>query len=140
MRYLLDTNVVVSAFRSRQGASHILVRRALVGELRLVMHYKLVSEYRDVLSRGLGSGAGLTYAEVERVLARLVADADEIKVRYLWRPNLPDESDNFINEIAIVAAPCTIVTHNIKDFVGGELKFIGVEVKTPAEVLRSLTN
>ncbi|MFA6441134.1 MAG: hypothetical protein WCV99_02290 [Sterolibacterium sp.] len=89
---------------------------------------------------GLGSGAGFTYAEVERVLARMVADADEIKVRYLWRPNLPDESDNFINEIAIVAAPCTIVAHNIKDFVAGELKFIGVEIKTPVEVLRSLTN
>jgi predicted nucleic acid-binding protein len=51
MRYLFDTNVLVAAFRSRTGASHALLRRALVGDLRLVVHHKLVHEYRDVLSR-----------------------------------------------------------------------------------------
>ena len=43
--------------------------------------------------------------------------------RYLWRPNLKDEGDNFIMEIAVAAWPCTIVTHNLKDFVRAELRF-----------------
>ena len=94
MHYLLDTNVVLSAFRSRLGASHALLRRALGGEIRLVMHYKLASEYRDVLSRYLPiEEGGITFSEAERVLARLVADSNEIDVRYLWRPNLRDEGD-----------------------------------------------
>ncbi|MBK8525450.1 MAG: PIN domain-containing protein [Betaproteobacteria bacterium] len=64
MRFLLDTNVVLSAFRSRLGASHALLRRALGGEIPLVMHYKLVSEYRDVLSRHLPiEEGGVTFSD-----------------------------------------------------------------------------
>jgi hypothetical protein len=44
------------------------------------------------------------------VLAHLVTSAFEVEVRYLWRPNLKDEGDNFIMEIAVAAWPCTIVT------------------------------
>jgi predicted nucleic acid-binding protein len=141
MRFLLDTNVVLSAFRSRLGASHALLRRALGREIQLVMHYKLASEYREVLSRYLPiEEGGVTFSDAERVLTRLVADADEIDVRYLWRPNLRDEGDNFIYEIAVASSPCTIVTYNLRDFAQGEIRFSGVYVKTPAEVLQSLTH
>lgn len=44
-----------------------------------------------------------------------------------------EEGDNFVYEIAVAAAPCTIATHNIRDFVGGELKLAGIYVRTPAE-------
>jgi predicted nucleic acid-binding protein len=139
VRYLLDTSVVFAGFRSRNGASHALLRLALTGGIRLVMHYKLVSEYRDALSRPKEDIPGaLSYPEIEMVLARLVADADEIEVRYLWRPNLRDESDNFIYEIAVAAAPCTIVTHNVRDFRSGEIRFPDVQIRTPAEVLNQL--
>ena len=87
MRYLLDTNVLVAALRSSQGASHALVRRALQGELPLVVHQKLVYEYRDVLSRPTTlADTGLAWADAELVLAHLVARAQEVHVRYLWRP------------------------------------------------------
>lgn len=141
MRYLLDSNVLVAAFRSRNGASNAVLRRVLTGNLRVVVHYKLVAEYRDVLSRrDTLIRTPFTFSEVERVLARLVADADEVKVRYLWRPNLPDEGDNFIIEIAVAAAPCTIVTHNIKDFRRSELGFAGVALCTPGTLLQELTD
>jgi len=55
-----------------------------------------------------------------------------------WRPNLRDEVDNFIYEIAVAAAPCTIVTHNVRDFRGGEIQFLDVQIRTPAEVLNQL--
>ncbi|WPL19259.1 hypothetical protein Thiowin_04371 [Thiorhodovibrio winogradskyi] len=97
MRYLLDTNVVVAALRSRNGASNKIVRWALTGDLPLVVHHKLVYEYRDVLSRPDNLEAiGLAWEEIEVVLAHLVASAQEVEIRYLWRPNLKDENDNFI--------------------------------------------
>ena len=141
MRYLLDTNVLVAAFRSINGASNAIVRRALLGDLPLVVHQKLVFEYRDALSRpDILAETGLAWADIEVVLAHLVAGAHEVEVRYLWRPNLKDESDNFILEIAVAAWPCTIVTHNLKDFVRAELRFPQVALRTPGQLLQSLTH
>lgn len=141
MRYLLDTNVLVAALRSRSGASNAIVRRALMGDLPLVIHQKLAYEYREVLNRPeiLGE-TGLAWTDVELVLAHLVASAHEVEVRYLWRPNLKDEGDNFILEIAVAAWPCTIVTHNLKDFVRAELRFPQVALCTPGQLLQSLTH
>lgn len=141
MRYLLDTNVLVAAFRSRSGASNAIVHRALRGDLPLVVHQKLVYEYSDVLSRpDILAETGLAWADVELVLAHLVASAHDAEVRYLWRPNLKDEADNFILEIAVAAWPCTIVTHNLKDFVRAELRFPQIALCTPGQLLQSLTH
>ncbi len=56
---------------------------------------------------------------------RTVAVAtDSGDVRSLWRPNLRDEGDNFVLEIAVAAWPRhVIVTHNISDFAHAELRF-----------------
>jgi predicted nucleic acid-binding protein len=140
MRYLLDTNVLVAALRSRHGASNAVVRQVLQGDLPLVIHHKLVYEYRDVLSRPpILASTGLSWAEVETVLAHLVAMAHEIDIHYLWRPNLKDEGDNFVLEIAVAAPPCTIVTHNLNDFVRAQLRFPHVQLCTPGQLLQSLT-
>lgn len=141
MRYLLDTNVLVSAFRSRRGASHALVRKALSGNLDLVIHHKLLWEYRDVLSRpAILAETGVSFAEVEIVLAHLVKNAFTVDVRYLWRPNLRDEGDNFVLEIAVAAWPCTIVTHNLGDFSRTELRFPQIPIMTPGELLQQLNH
>jgi len=51
VRYVLDTCVVVSALRSRNGASNRVLRLAFERKIRAVCHYKLLSEYREVLFR-----------------------------------------------------------------------------------------
>ena len=51
MKYLLDTCIIVSALRSKQGASHFLLYKAILQELPIIMHFKLLAEYRDVLTR-----------------------------------------------------------------------------------------
>lgn len=136
MRYLIDTCVLVSALRSKNGASHLVLQRVVDGQLPIVMHYKLLMEYWDVLTRpGMQAGLVHTENELERILAALVAIAEDVTVRYLWRPNLRDEQDNFILEVAIAAQPCTIVTHNVRDFVTGELRFPSVLIKRPQDVL-----
>jgi putative PIN family toxin of toxin-antitoxin system len=139
MRYILDTNVLVAAFRSSIGASSALLQRTLHGELPVVVHPKLVYEYRDVLCRPeILEASGRTIHEVEVVLAQLVTKATEIDVRYLWRPNLRDEGDNFVLEIAVAAWPCTIVTHNISDFQRAELRFPHIVLVTPGHLMTSL--
>ena len=139
MRYLFDTNVLVAAFRSSVGASSALLQRALHGELPVVVHPKLVYEYRDVLCRTeMLVASGLTVQEVEVFLAQLITKATEIDVRYLWRPNLRGEGDNFILEIAVAAWPCTIVTHNMSDFKRAELCFPHIALVTPGQLMKSL--
>jgi hypothetical protein len=44
-----------------------------------------------------GGGLRYTWAQVERFLAALATASEEVEVRYLWRPNLPVEGDNFIS-------------------------------------------
>lgn len=139
MRYLLDTNILVAAFRSSIGASSALLQRALHGELPLVVHPKLVYEYSEVLCRPETlEASGRTVNEVEVFLAQLVTKATEIDVRYLWRPNLRDEGDNFVLEIAVAAWPCTIVTHNMSDFQRAELRFPHIVLVTPGQLMKSL--
>lgn len=138
MRYLIDTCVVLSALRSRRGASNALLRLVFEGSLPVVVHFKLVAEYRDVLLREENlSATGLSAEPVHRFLAAYVGIADEVSVQYLWRPNLPDEDDNFVMEIAIAASPCTIVTHNVRDFLRGERMFAGIQVARPSEILKT---
>ena len=136
VRYVLDTCVVVSALRSRNGASNRVLRLALERKIRAVCHYKLLSEYREVLFRMVKGGElKYSWARTERVLAALVTVSDEVEVRYLWRPNLPDEEDNFIYEAAFAASPATIVTHNVRDFRKPEIEWPGVLTKTPQQIL-----
>jgi len=140
VRYVLDTCVVVSASRSRNGASNRVLGLALLGEIPAVCHYKLLSEYRDVLFRMVRRGE-LVFSrdQVERLLAAFVTAAQEVEVRFLWRPNLPDEADNFVYEAAFAASPATIVTHNLRDFRKPEIRWPGVVVKTPRQVLSEVS-
>jgi predicted nucleic acid-binding protein len=140
VRYVLDTCVVVSALRSRSGASNRVLRLALERKIRAVCHYKLLSEYREVLFRMVKGGElRYSWAQVERFLAALVTASEEVEVRYLWRPNLPGEGDNFIYEAAFAASPATVVTHNVRDFRKPEIGWPGVLIKTPQQILSEVS-
>ena len=51
-------------------------------------------------------------------------------------PNLPDESDNHLVELAVAGGAEAIVTHNIKDFNRADLTFPGLQVVTPRVLLK----
>ncbi len=61
-----------------------------------------------------------------------------VDARYLWRPNLRDETDNHLIELAIAAGVEYIITNNVKDFAHAQLKHLGYEVSTPEHILRLL--
>jgi putative PIN family toxin of toxin-antitoxin system len=51
MRLVLDTSVIVSAFRSRYGASRALLEAFDDGQIVLLVSQPLFTEYEDVLKR-----------------------------------------------------------------------------------------
>jgi putative PIN family toxin of toxin-antitoxin system len=139
MKYLLDTCIVISALRSKQGASHFLMHKAILKQLPIIMHFKLLAEYHDVLTRPkMLSALIYTADEIEKILIGLVNVAEEVNPHFLWRPNLKDEKDNFLVEMAVASQPCTIITHNVKDLLQGELLFPAIFVKQPQEVIREI--
>ena len=54
---------------------------------------------------------------------------------FLWRPNLRDEGDNFLIELALAGNADFIITNNIKDLCGAELKFPELRIFTPEQLL-----
>jgi predicted nucleic acid-binding protein len=61
-----------------------------------------------------------------------------VKVYYLWRPNLPDEADNHLVELALASGASTIVTNSLRDVSRGELTFPFLNILTPAQFLKTL--
>ncbi len=55
---------------------------------------------------------------------------------YLWRPNLRDEGDNHVIELAVAGNAEAIVTRNRRDFERAELRFPQVRIVTPAQCLK----
>nr|WP_266007182.1 PIN domain-containing protein [Paucibacter sp. PLA-PC-4] len=58
-----------------------------------------------------------------------------VEVFYAWRPNLPDEADNHLIELAVAAQANVIVTRNLRDLAQGELKFPALRILPPEHCL-----
>ena len=69
------------------------------------------------------------------MLAALAKQGRWVTVYYGWRPNLPDEADNHLIELALAGGATAIVTHNLRDLQGGELRLGSLRVITPAQCL-----
>lgn len=91
-------------------------------------------EYQDLLGRPVW-GDATTADERRDVLAALALQGRWVTVYYGWRPNLPDEGDNQLVELALAGGAQAIVTHNLRDLRGGELRLGKLRVLTPAQCL-----
>jgi len=131
---VIDTNVFVAGLRSAGGASRRVLRRALEGRLQPLFGNALWFEYQDLLARPVW-GTATTPDERLQMLAALARQGRWIRVYYGWRPNLPDEADNHLIELALAGGAVAIVTHNVRDLRGGELQLGHLRVCTPAEIL-----
>ncbi len=133
---VLDTNVLVSALRSRRGASFRLL--SLVGTGRFTLHVSvpLVLEYESALKH-LVDKVPLTPEDMDAVLDYLVSVARRHHIYFLWRPFLPDPKDDMVLEVAVTGRCSHIVTHNVRHFRRVESVF-GIHVVTPQAFLRLL--
>lgn len=134
IRAVLDTNVLVAAFLSRDGASFQLLRRVgLARGIQPSVSVPLVLEYEAVLKRKFG----VEDDRIEPVLDYLCKVGDRREIYFLWRPFLRDPGDEMVLEVAVSAGSEVIVTHNVRDFEGVEGQF-GIRVATPGAVLLEL--
>ena len=131
---VIDTNVFVAGLRSAGGASRAVLRRALEGKFQPLFGNALWMEYQDLLGRPVW-GDATTPDERVAVLAALAKQGRWVTVYYGWRPNLPDEADNHLIELALAGGATAIVTHNLRDIEGGELLLGNLRVLTPAQCL-----
>lgn len=134
---MFDTNVPVSAILSPDGAAREVLRRCLTGRARPLIGNALFLEYEDVLSRdALFAAAPVGPADRATLLDAFLAACEWVDIAFLWRPNLPDESDNHLVELAIAGNAAYIVTANVRHFAAGELAFEGLRIAIPGDWLK----
>jgi putative PIN family toxin of toxin-antitoxin system len=131
---VIDTNVFVAGLRSSGGASRAILRKVLTGELVPLFGNALWSEYQDLMGRPVW-GDATSPQERADVLAAMAQQGRWVTVYYGWRPNLPDEADNHLIELALAGGAAAIVTHNLRDLQGGDLQLGKLRVMTPAQYL-----
>jgi putative PIN family toxin of toxin-antitoxin system len=135
---VVDTNVLVAALRSGGGPSREIIRRSLTGQYQPIFSNALWLEYEDLLGRDVWTDE-TTDDERRQILAALAAASRWVKIFYGWRPNLRDEGDNHLVELAIAGGAEAIVPYNSRDFRLGELRWPGLAILTPPECLETLT-
>jgi len=136
MVVVVDTNVFVGACLG-VGASNAVIAACLRGIHRPLMGAALLAEYEDVLGRrSLFARSRLTAVERGELLDIFLAGCLWTRIYFGWRPNLRDEADNHIVELAVAGDASHIVTRNAADFVRMELRFPDFLVRTPEQFLR----
>jgi predicted nucleic acid-binding protein len=128
----MDTNVLISAFRSRRGASFEVFRRLRLGHWTAVLSNHLLFEYEEILKREAGV-LGLSLEAVDEILNAVCARAEEWPLSHGWQPILPDPDDEPLLQLAVESGARRVVTHNVRDL--QPAMRLGVEVLTPREFL-----
>ena len=134
---VIDTNVFVSALLGPGGASREVLRRCLAGVHRPLMGAALYGEFDAVLSReALFRGCVLAAREREALLDAFLRQCRWTRIYYLWRPNLPDEADNHVLELAVAGAANAVITRNTRDFAGAQLRFADLRIVRPEQFIK----
>lgn len=133
---VVDTSVFVAALRSADGASLQVLRLALEGRLEPLMGQKLFLEFLDLFERpNTFKGCPVKARDRHTLFEGFLSTCRWCEVFYLWRPNLPDEGDNHVMELAIAGGASVVITYNVTDC-SGELQFPGVEALRPKAFLK----
>ena len=131
-RIVIDTNVFVTALRSRNGASFKLLTLLGKGKFVISVSVPLVIEYEGAAKK-ISRSLGLIYSDIDDILDYLCSVSEHRKVHFLWRPFLNDPNDDMVLELAVESQSEYILTYNLKDFQGSEE--FGVKVITPRDFL-----
>lgn len=137
MRLVLDTSVIVAAFRSRLGASNELLKLADKGHVTPLCSTALFLEYEAVLSRDeIREVTGHTSEDVAAAMRGFAAIAEAVDVSFRVRPVLRDADDEMVLEAAVNGNARAIVTHNRKDF--EPARTFGIEIVSPGDIVKRL--
>jgi len=124
---------MVAGLRSRRGRAFRLLTLVGTGQFDIYLSVPLVLEYEEVLLREL------PHLQVSRTVVEDVLDfhctvATRHRIFFLWRPYLPDPSDDMLLELAVTARCDFIVTYNTRDFIS--IERFAIRAIEPGEFLR----
>jgi predicted nucleic acid-binding protein len=132
VRAVLDTNVIVSALRSRRGPAFRLLSLVGSGRFEISLSVALALEYEDAAGRA----ALVSPDTLDTVLAYLCSEAHQQRIFFRWRPSTPDPGDEMVLELAVAARATHLVTYNVRHFSGASR--FGIHVVRPAEFLQEI--
>lgn len=139
LRVVLDTNIFIGACLGVGTSNHSLAA-GLQGLYLPLMGTSLFLEHEAVLGRdALFSTCRLTRQERSELLDSYLATCEWTRIYFGWRPNLRDEGDNHLVELAVAGGAQYLVTRNLRDFAANELKFPGLAIVSPETFLKELS-
>ena len=134
---VIDTSVLISALIGARGPNREIIRRCLLGKYNQLISNALFQEYEDVSKREqVLDICPLTQKEILELLHSFYSVCHWVPIYYLWRPNIIDEGDNFLIELALAGNATHIITNNIRDLQNAELKFPNLKISTPETILQ----
>lgn len=138
IRAVIDTNVVAGAILT-SGVNRGVIRACLTGKVKPLIGTALFLEYEDLIRRpGLFTRSRMPTRNRVELLAALASVSEWVEIYYNGRPNLRDEGDNHLVELAVAGSASMIVTNNVKDLRSVELYFPSTRILTPADLLKEL--
>jgi putative PIN family toxin of toxin-antitoxin system len=136
-RVAIDTNVFAGALVGATGYDRRVIRACLSGRWKPLMGQALFLEYEDVLNRrALFRASPLSRQERQELFAAFLSVCEWVQIYSSWRPNLPDEADNQIVELAVAGGAAMMVTNNLRDFQGADLQFPDLRMVAPRELAK----
>lgn len=112
MKVVIDTNIIVSGFLSPFSPSGEIVRMIASGELELCHDSRILSEYKEVLSRPKFS---FDVNHINDLLIQIESCGFTAGALPLKKA-LPDKSDEPFLEVAITGKAHCLVTGNVKHY------------------------
>jgi putative PIN family toxin of toxin-antitoxin system len=137
---VVDTNVLVGAMTGRAGHNRQVLRACFEDRVKPIVGEALFLEYEEVLERkAIFRKSPLSAAERRQLYEAFLSVCEWVHVYYSWRPNLRDEGDNHLVELAVAGGASAIVTNNVGDFRSADLRFPEIRVLAPGDFLKELS-
>lgn len=133
---VVDTNVFVGALGRHDGANRKILELCFLEEMTPLMGDALYFEYESLLGRdAVFENSAFTPQERSNFFDDFCSICQWVSIHYRWRPNLRDEGDNHLIELAIAGGAEVIITWNKKDYRNSDLVLPQMNILTPIEFL-----
>ena len=139
MKVVIDTSVWISALIKKESKAREILRLVFQNKLSPQISETLFKEYESVMKRKkIQTLSILTNNEQNELFNAYLSKCKWNDIYYTWRPNLKDENDNFLVELAVASGAKAIITYNLKDFRNAELVF-NHTIATPEDFIKDIS-
>jgi putative PIN family toxin of toxin-antitoxin system len=135
MRVVIDTNVLVAALKSSRSASYRLVSLLPSDRFSIAISVPLVFEYESVLKQAKVPPE-ISEEDISDFIDFLCYIGYRQDIFFLWRPFLPDPSDDLVLEVAVASGCDAIITYNKRHF--RDIEKFGLRALDPKEFLAEI--